>query len=120
VRKTGGHASSDEPTSVEDFPVVPSGPAQGAKFDLDAHTDPGLSDDEIVQKLIHGDRPRFGSGELVRDMRKRRRHHECQKPTGRFTRGDVWRCDCGRRYTWRTLGHPRNEGWLRRHWPWPR
>lgn len=50
--------------------------------------------------------------------------HECDPPRSQETgfpdgdRGDIWRCDCGRR--WVIVGNALSTSWARRWLPWPR
>jgi hypothetical protein len=77
---------------------------------------------ELISHETKAARPRAGSGEIVRSATA---PHECGVPEHGHP-GDVWRCDCGRRYTCVDYTTMRGNfvtmraDWLRRFWPWPR
>lgn len=75
------------------------------------------------------------SGQLLRRGTPPEARHSCDPPE-RGVRGDVWRCDCGRRWTctwdYEVFDVPEEDfastaepivnaaDWERRYWPWPR
>lgn len=65
------------------------------------------------------------SGRWVRRVEDRRPQHRCQPPE-QAEAGDIWQCDCDRRFTCVDAQTRRGNyvtcraDWARRYWPWPR